>query len=208
MRCPPVIRPAVRGDHERVVVTLARAFWADPFLIYFYPDEGVRRRRIRRFFELFWRANRDDGLIEVAEAGDAAALWRRPGGWRIPRHIMLAQLPRMAIAYGRAAGRVLASLRYMEVHHPRESHWYLMTLGTDPAAQGHGLGRALVRAGLARCDADGLPAYLESGSAANIPFYEGLGFRLLGEVTVPGGPAFFPMWRAPLPLLAVREQSL
>jgi ribosomal protein S18 acetylase RimI-like enzyme len=208
MRQPPFVRAAAPRDHEKVLETLARAFWADPFLVYFYPDEMVRRQRIRRFFDLVWRANMDDGYIEVAAAGDAAALWRRAGRWRIPRRAMLAQLPRMALAYGPAAGRVLASLRCMERHHPAEPHWYLMTLGTDPAAQGRGLGRALVRAGLDRCDADGLPAYLESGSAANIPFYEGLGFGLLAEVTVPGGPTFFPMWRAPSVRLALGEQRL
>lgn len=208
MRPPPVVRPAVRGDRQRVVETLARAFWTDPFLLYFYPDEAVRRRRIQRFFDLLWRANNDDGRIEVVGACDAAALWREPGRWQIPRIRMLTQLPRMSIAYGLAAWRVLASLRIMERHHPTEPHWYLMTLGTDPASQGHGLGKALVLAGLARCDTDGLPAYLESGSAANIPFYEGLGFRLLGEVAVPGGPIFYPMRRPPLVPAGAGEQCL
>lgn len=205
---PPVVRQADRADHKKVVDTLARAFWADPFLVHFYPDEVVRRRHIHRFFDLIWRANIDGGCIEVAGAGDAAALWRRPGNWRVPRRKMLAELLRMGLAYGRSTGRVLAALWCMERHHPAEPHWYLMTLGADPDVQGRGLGKALVRTGLARCDAEGLPAYLESGSAANIPFYEGLGFRLRGEVTVPGGPTFFPMWRAPLALLPLGEQCL
>lgn len=208
MRPPPVVRLAARGDRQRVVETLARAFWTDPFLLHFYPNETVRRRRIQRFFDLLWRANIGDGRIEVAGACDAAALWRQPGRWRIPRGRMIAQLPRMSVAYGLAAGRVIASLRAMERHHPTEPHWYLMTLGTDPAAQGQGLGKALVLAGLARCDADGLPAYLESGSATNIPFYEGLGFRLLAEVAVPGGPKFFPMRRAASNLPPRGEQCL
>ncbi len=114
----------------------------------------------------------------------------------------------MALAYGLASERVFASWRCLERHHPAEPHWYLMTLGTDPAAQGRGLGPALVRAGLERCDADGLPAYLESGSAANISFYEGLGFRLLGEVRVPDGPAFFPMRRVPSAVRPAGEQGL
>lgn len=208
MRPLPVVRAAVRRDQERAVHTLAQAFWADPFLRYFYPDESVRRRRIRRFFDLLWRANMDDGWIDVAGAGEAVALWRRPGRWRVPRRTMFAQLPRMALAYGLAAGRVLAALRCMERHHPLEPHWYLMTLGTDPAAQGLGLGSALVRAGLARCDMLGLAAYLESGSAANIPFYEGLGFRLLEEVRVPDGPIFFPMRREASTLRAADQQGL
>jgi ribosomal protein S18 acetylase RimI-like enzyme len=208
MRPRPAVRLAVPDDQKQVIETLARAFWADPFLVHFYPDERVRQRRIRRFFDLLWRANMHEGCVEIAGTGEAAALWRRPRHWRIARSTMLAQLPRMAFAYGLAAGRVLASLRCMERHHLAEPHWYLMTLGTDPAAQGRGLGGALVRAGLERSDRAGLPAYLESGSAANIPFYEGLGFELLGEVRVPGGPAFFPMRREPSTRLPVSEQRL
>jgi GNAT superfamily N-acetyltransferase len=38
------------------------------------------------------------------------------------------------------------------------SHWYLFILGTEPAAQGQGLGSALLAQVLARVDADGMPA--------------------------------------------------
>lgn len=208
MRAGPVIRAAAARDRGPAVATLARAFWDDPFIVHFFPDEAIRARRIGRFFDLLWRANTAVGRVDVAGAGEAVALWRPPGRWRVSRWTMLGHLPRMVAAYGVAIGRVLACLRAMERQHPIEAHWYLMTLGTAPEAQGRGLGGAVVRAGLARCDVDGLPAYLECGSAANIPFYEGLGFRLLGEVEVPGGPAFYPMWRAPSAAGSGREQRL
>jgi GNAT superfamily N-acetyltransferase len=57
----------------------------------------------------------------------------------------------------------------MERHHPKEPHWYLAFVGCDPTCQGQGLGSALIKEGLRRCDADGLPAYLESSSPRNIP---------------------------------------
>ena len=46
-----------------------------------------------------------------------------------------------------------------------EPHWYLPLIGVDPALQGRGW-RALMRHALARCDADGLPADLESTNRA------------------------------------------
>lgn len=207
MRSAPLVRDAIRSDRKKVVETLARAFFADPFLVHFYSDESIRRRRIHSFFDLIWRSNLGVGATELAGDGDAVALWRPPGLWRIPRRVMFAQLPRMALAYGPAAGRVLGSLRCMERHHPAAPHWYLMTVGTDPAAQRRGLGGALVRAGLARCDAAGLACYLESGSVTNIPFYQALGFHLLAEIKVPEGPSFFPMWRAASALRSAGEQS-
>ena len=45
---------------------------------------------------------------------------------------------------------------------------------------------------LARCDRDGLPAYLETTKARNVGFYERRGFTVVGEANIPlGGP---PMW--------------
>lgn len=197
MRQSGVVRCAFANDRTTVVRTLSHAFWQDPFIAWFYPDEQLRASRIERFFDLLWRANWRDGRIDVAADGQGAALWRPPGRWRVPRRTMLINLPAMIGTYGIGAGRVLASLAAMERQHLAQPHWYLMTLGTDPHAQGLGLGKALIRAGLDRCDLDGVPAYLESGDVANISFYEGLGFRLLSENRVRGGPCFYPMIREP-----------
>eukprot|EP01041_Mallomonas_annulata_P030478 gene30478-52615_t len=59
--------------------------------------------------------------------------------------------------------------------HPEEPHWYLSMIGVDPSHHGQGLGSALLKAGLQRCDADGLPAYLESSNPKNVPLYERFG---------------------------------
>lgn len=190
-------RPARSADREAAVRALARAFWSDPFLIYFYPDEAVRARRIGRFFDLIWRVNLPLGHIQVSAGGEAVALWRPPGRWRIPTAAIAANLPAVLMAYASAAGRVIRCLRTMEEHHPERPHWYLMTVGTDPAHQGQGLAGRLIRSRLSRCDAAGEAAYLEAATEAHIPFYGGMGFRVTGEVKVPGGPTFYPMWRDP-----------
>src|SRR5262249_38331597 len=94
-------------------------------------------------------------------------------------------------------------------------HWYLAFLGTDPSAQGQGLGPAIMRPVLEQCDSDGVaaylesskedqpnmqagtPAYLESSKESNISFYERFGFKVIGEHRLPGGPKVWPMWRDP-----------
>lgn len=59
---------------------------------------------------------------------------------------------------------------------------------------GRGLGRALVRHGLARARADGCPAFLETGTPRNVPFYESFGFRVVGAHQAPdGGPVIWFM---------------
>ena len=68
--------------------------------------------------------------------------------------------------------------------HPTEPHWYLPMIAMDPALQSRGYGSALLRAALARCDEDGLPAYLESSNPRNISIYRRHGFEATGTIQV------------------------
>ena len=77
---------------------------------------------------------------------------------------------------------------------PAEPLWYLDQLGVDPSHQGEGVGGALVRFGLERAAAAGLPAFLETAKERNLGFYASLGFRVVDEGTVPdGGPRIWFM---------------
>ena len=51
---------------------------------------------------------------------------------------------------------------------------------------------------LERCDHDGIPAYLEATSDRNRALYERHGFRVRGNIPLPGGPALWRMWRDPV----------
>ena len=75
----------------------------------------------------------------------------------------------------RRAGRSWRRCRRIEKAHPKEPHWYLGVLGTDPDHQGKGIGAALLAPVLERCDREGMPAYLESSKESNIPYYERFG---------------------------------
>ncbi|KAK8212078.1 hypothetical protein IWZ01DRAFT_254536 [Phyllosticta capitalensis] len=57
------------------------------------------------------------------------------------------------------------------------SSWYLVYIGTKPAARGKGYARKLVDHVTRQADRDGRATYLESSNAANLPFYRRLGFR-------------------------------
>jgi ribosomal protein S18 acetylase RimI-like enzyme len=71
-------------------------------------------------------------------------------------------------------------------------------LGTDPAQQKQGIGSALLAPMLARCDAERLPAYLESSKPTNVPFYQRHGFEVVQEIDVAGVPVT-TMRRPPRP---------
>lgn len=88
-------------------------------------------------------------------------------------------------------------LEQMSVYHPHEPHWYLPLIGVDPTKQRRGYGTALLQHALQRCDADGLPAYLESGNPRNNPLYERFGFETIGLIQIDGSPPMWPMLRKP-----------
>jgi hypothetical protein len=56
-------------------------------------------------------------------------------------------------------------------HHPSEPRYYLPFIGVDSLTQRRGVGRALVAPVLAKCDRDGIVAYLEEDDRSNL-FHE------------------------------------
>ncbi|MGY4708280.1 GNAT family N-acetyltransferase [Mycolicibacterium sp. CBM1] len=196
------VRPARRSDIPALARVLGRAFHDDPVMAWVQPDA---ERRTAALPGLFGALARHHYLaargLEVALSDDgvgAAALWDPPGRRQQSSREQLAMLPAVIRAFrGRlAAGRVLTEL--MKENHPEEPHWYLGVIGSDPTVRGSGLGHALMRSRLDRCDTEYAPAYLESSNPDNVPYYERFGFVVTGEIALPdGGPSLWPMWRSP-----------
>lgn len=189
-------RTATIDDASQIGRTLARAFDDDPMMRWFFPDDATRAAGLGRYFStLFTRQYVHHGVCEHTPA--AAAYWVPPGAQdkAVPDAETVQEL--VEILGDRAALFQEAAAAAAE-HGPQEPHWYLAVVGADPASQGQGHGAALLRSGLAKADADGLPAYLESSKPSNLPVYEHFGFTVLGEVQLPGGgPTLWSMRRAP-----------
>jgi GNAT superfamily N-acetyltransferase len=189
---------AGRGDAAETAQMLARAFYDDPVFGWFFPAEGSRHRRLRRFFvtELHHESLRH-GAVEVACVDGhvaGAAVWFPPS---TSLGTEVSALPGYLRAFGRRFVTV-AQYQHVAVHaHPREQpHWYLAIIGVDPVRHGYGVGAALLRSRLRRCDREGLPAYLESSNLDNVPLYQHFGFHVTGTLGLPeGAPVVNTMWR-------------
>lgn len=192
---------ATVDDVAPMVEALARAFDDDPVACFMFRGERRRRRGLRRFFSIqLRRVYMADGDVWTTDDHAGAALWAPPGkpepGLR--ELWFLSPLVPDLLALGGdlpLAGRLLAEVTRRR---PREAHWYLATLGTEPSRQGQGVGSALLSPVLARCDRKGLPAYLESSKERNLAFYHRHGFEVTGELQLsPHAPRLWFMWRAP-----------
>ena len=194
------IRDLTPADRPAVARMLARAFHDDPLACYIFPADRVRGRGLRSFFSIQLRHMfLPAGSSQVTEDLGSAALWVPPGRPPLSAGAALRLAPLVRHTRGRTL-RTLRLLAAVDSHHPREPHYYLGVLGTDPPFQGRGLGSAVMAPVLRRCDADGIPAYLESSKERNVPFYSRHGFEVTEELRLPGAPTLWLMWRDPRPL--------
>lgn len=194
------VRKARPNEIPALSRALARAFFEDPLSTYVLPDTSSRMRISEAGVKLFLeRAWLDLGeTYVVGEPAVGVCIWNPPGTWEIGIGKQLAMLPALIRAYGRNLPRLLSAINAAEKDHPSRPHYYLPMLGVEPQSQGRGMGSALMYPVLSRCDAEGIPAFLESSTPRNRALYERHGFKLTGQFKLGrGSEVFSRMWREP-----------
>ena len=169
------VRPATLDDVDRLARIAAAGFYDDPVLSWVFQDDTRRLDQLTFVMTgLVGDMLPDRGTVHLADEV-CAAFWRDP-----------------TFEHGRsAADRVEDTLEdapaeqplpfapdelerlgilgeAMMTNHPHEPHWYLNVVSTIPDHQGRGLGSAVMRPVLERCDAEGARAYLESSNPRNL----------------------------------------
>jgi ribosomal protein S18 acetylase RimI-like enzyme len=179
-------------DRKSVIDVITLGFSADPMTRWTLPNPAQYLAVMPEVADAFGGRAFEHGSAYCVDDFSGAALWLPPGtepdserlGGLIARHA--------PANVQKDAGGVLEQ---MAVYHPHEPCWYLPLIAVDPAYQGRGLGGALLKQALARCDADRLPAYLESSNPRNIALYQRHGFEILGRIQVGSSPVVTPMLR-------------
>lgn len=160
-------RAATIDDAALISRTLARAFEDDPMMRWFFPDDTAREAALSRYYTtLFTRQYVHHGVCE--RTGAAAAFWVPPEAQdkAVPDAETIRELEDIL---GDRAGSFREAVEAVAGHGPQEPHWYLAAIGADPAGQGQGHGSALLRSGLAKADAAGMPVHLESSKPSICP---------------------------------------
>lgn len=187
------VHVACLADADRIARTIGEAFAHDPTWCWAFPDPNARLR--------YWKVCAREALRYPwtlrTDSCEAVSIWIPPDGSEFSSQTA-AQLPTLLAALvGRRAEEVGELIRRFGEAHPRaEPHYYLSLLGVADAHRGRGLGMALLRENLARIDAQGMPAYLESSNPKNNHLYESVGFVRVVSFEAPGGgPVVTGMWR-------------
>ncbi|MEZ0064636.1 GNAT superfamily N-acetyltransferase [Streptacidiphilus sp. MAP12-20] len=194
---PVTARNATPADVDAIVAAMTTAFFDDPLWGPAFPDPGRRAEQAAAMWRLLVESSLRYPWMLVTEHVESAALWIPPDGAELTDEEehgfpdFLAGITDPETAHG-----IEAILDALEAAHPRdEPHFYLSLLATHSDHRGHGLGMGLLRENLARIDAIGMPAYLESCNPGNNKRYASVGFVAKDEVRVPSGHIVTTMWR-------------
>jgi len=186
------VRSATPADVEGLSHVLARAFREDPLHRWIFPTDRAWMRSSHKAFAVSLRGEIGHGTVFTDRELRGAAICRDPGLGPPSIREQVGLAASTLALLGTRSPIVFRGFRRLMALHPQERHWYLSVLGTDPEHQRKGIGEALLRAILDRCDDTGHAAYLEASRSENVPYYERRGFEVVGELRLPSGP---PVWR-------------
>jgi ribosomal protein S18 acetylase RimI-like enzyme len=187
---------------DLLATVFSRAFHNNPNFVYMIPDEGTRRTLSPWFFRSAIRASQLYGKIYTTDTIDGGALWFNP-----EQHLTFEQMVRRGMVEMpfdlewpmlKRCMKLGASADNVRKRLAVGSHWYLMALAVEPTDRGDAIGGVLIEPILSRADSGGLPCYLETFDARDLPFYKRHGFRITGAGSISGGgPNFWAMMRVP-----------
>jgi GNAT superfamily N-acetyltransferase len=178
------VRLVTHADIPQIAHMLAAAFQDDPVTCFIFPDPVQRRKRLPAFFRVIYNSDAPKGACYMTANGEAATTWRAPGFGKLSLLEMAQQAWPWIESTRENLTRALIFSAASDAHHPKQPHWYLHIAGCLPEAQGKGFGGAAISAGIARAEADGVAAYLETSNEGNLPIYNALGFAVTEEWSV------------------------
>ena len=190
------MRVAAAADIEPIVSTLTTAFFDDPLWGPAFPDEARRAEQAAVLWRLCVTSALRYPWTLVTDIAEAVAVWIPPGGHELTESEEDGLEELLTTSSGASVARsVLGIFDQLEAAHPDEPCFYLSLLGVHTDHRGQGIGMRLLADSLARIDALGAPAYLESSNPANNARYESVGFVARDRITTATGHMVTTMWR-------------
>jgi ribosomal protein S18 acetylase RimI-like enzyme len=180
------ITPASPSDIDVAVGCLATAFAHDPITGFLLQTGQGYRQRVTQFFSLLMRA-RIELKMPVLVARGANGIDGATMGYSTVRSDWSEGLTEEWTRFEEAIPGLTDRMAiYDEVaikYKPPAPHYYLGVIGTDPTAQGSGIGTQLLKSFCEVSASDPLSfgVYLETAQAANLRFYERAGFTECGR---------------------------
>ena len=181
---------------------LTRAFLEYPLMQYVNPELTRRRRGVATLYGGIVRDTLRHGEVHVSAGLEGACCWLPPGVGlpTFAREVRSGMLG-LPLGFGWAGFQRLVDFdhvqRRLHEQYAKAPHWFLATIGVDPAHQGKGIGSAIMAPVLARADQERIPCYLETHTADNVRLYERHGFRVMEHLENRESVPLWAMLRPP-----------
>ncbi len=190
---------ATRADLPAVASTLTHAFLDDPVQRWLFAKAPDYAGALGDFLEFFTDRYFALGHVYVAPGNTGATLWAPPDRHALGERDLGPLFACVGRHIGDRAEPGLTELGRTIEYLGDDPHVYLGIAGVDPAAQGNGVGAALMQPGLRMADEGNFAVHLESSNPRNLGFYRRHGFVEIGEFRLGGddGPVMTPMRREP-----------
>ena len=177
--------------------TLARAFHDYPTLIYLFPDEDERRKKVPILYEFMVRYGIMYGEVYGSSPNlEGVAVWLPFWDTELTEE----RTTKCGMSY--RDGRELPSVFNDDFFKRNEPiaeceyrchkqyadffNWYLYPIGVDPDHQGSGYAGLLLRAKFEEIDKQNMPCYLETHNETNYSLYQHFGFEIVEEGVISG----------------------
>jgi ribosomal protein S18 acetylase RimI-like enzyme len=171
---------------------LGRALQDDPVSVYDIPDKEKRHAVIKYVFQMTSCLGVKYGETHATSPNlEGIAVWLPYINKEFKEIINIGcMLKSNMYKLGREAGKRIKPIEEHNTKVHREfapgDHWYLQTLGVEPAHQGNGYGSLLMEYMLEKIDASkALPVFLETSTEINVKFYKRFGFEVVREEIIP-----------------------
>ncbi|OIJ63707.1 GNAT family N-acetyltransferase [Streptomyces mangrovisoli] len=189
-------RTATAADIDAIVSTVTTAFFHDPLWGPAFPDERERAVQAAAMWRLYVTSALRYSRTLVTPDAEAVAVWIPPGGTELTPQETDELGPLLVRQAGAEVAEAILTINdQLAAAHPDEPCFYLTLLGVHDDHRGKGLGMGLLAESLARIDALGAPAYLESSNPSNNARYQSVGFTARDTITVATGHVITTMWR-------------
>jgi uncharacterized protein YhfF/GNAT superfamily N-acetyltransferase len=180
-----VVRIATPAEIPFLAGVLARAFRTDPMVRWPLISDDDVPRRIRATFEATDTLFAGEGWMHTVADSLGVMSLLPPGSAEREAALAAEMQPRIAALSPDGGARYERFWAWIWDQVPDEPHWMLDQLAVEPAAQGRGIGRALMNHAIGTATTDGLPLVLETGVKANLDVYRHIGFRVISDGDAP-----------------------
>lgn len=174
---------AINISKSNVINILTQSFLDNKSVNYIIRQDGKKQQRIQTLMGYSYNLCSEFGKVYVNENSKACALVIYPDKKRISIKSILWDMRfiHKSIGIGNIK-KVLQREAIIKKEHPHIPFSYLWFIGTEPSAQGKGIGTALMKQIISESEKLNRPIYLETSTDKNIPWYQKFGFQIYREL--------------------------